>query len=110
MADEASGAATGIQRRRASRERRFSGLRTIWVGILLVVFFGFYTVGINLLLRLMMSADYALILSVAACIGAAVVLAMWAAEGVMERQTSHVHAHVRSLMQKLGEDSVKEKS
>jgi hypothetical protein len=97
------------QRRRANRERRFSGLRTIAVGILLVMFFSAYTVGVNLLLRRIMSSDYALILSVAACIGAAVVLAMWAAEGVMEHQTAHVHAHVRSVMRKISEDSVQDK-
>lgn len=106
---EANGEVGGKQRRRSSRERRFSGLRTIAVGILLVIFFSVYTVGVNLLLKRIMSADYALILSVAACIGAAVVLAMWAAEGVMEHQTAHVHAHVRSVMRKISEDSEEEK-
>jgi len=106
---EANSEESVTQRRRAARERRFSGLRTIAVGILLVMFFSAYTVGVNLLLKRIMSADYALILSVAACIGASVVLAMWAAEGVMEHQTAHVHAHMRSVLQKMSEEIEKEK-
>lgn len=108
MVDETKSDDGVTQRRRSNRERRFSGVRTIAVGILLVMFFSVYTVCVNLLLRRIMSADYALILSVAACIGAAVVLAMWAAEGVMEHQTAHLHAHVRSVLRKMSEQPHKD--
>jgi hypothetical protein len=86
--------------RRTGRRRELSALRTVGMGVVLIILFSVWTIGVNLVLKMFMTAESALLLSVAACIGAAVVLGMWVAESVIERQTAHVHGHIRKALER----------
>jgi len=85
------------ERRNGPPRRVYVGMTVIVTGVVLSVALAVLSVLINLVLGKFLPPENALILAFAACLGGAVVVAMWATEGVIERQNAHVHAHLRKV-------------
>lgn len=94
----------GVEKRTKLR-RKYSAGRALVTGIVLFAVFGALAVVMFYGLNRFLPPDQSIILAFSACIGAGVVIAMWATEGVIELQTAHVHAHIRKAMGTTGSAS-----
>ncbi len=88
---------SGADKRTRAR-RKYSIGRVLVTGVGLFAAFGVLAVVMFYVLNRFLPSEQATMLAFSACIGAGVVIAMWATEGVIEMQTAHVHAHIRKAM------------